>query len=115
MVPCANKARFEAKYGAPAEDNARLPWWLIDAGFASFALILSAFEEGLAASFIGAIDDSRVMKALGLPSDSSIVPLAVIPMGYKNPSESSKWKATNKDSVKKRRRGFDDSIHWDRW
>ena len=33
VVPCANKARFEEKYGAPAERNARLPWWLIDSGF----------------------------------------------------------------------------------
>ncbi len=34
VVPCASKPRFEAKYGKPAEENARLPWWLIDAGFA---------------------------------------------------------------------------------
>src|SRR6266567_7295478 len=92
VVPCASKPRFESKYGAPAEKNARLPWWLIDSGFASLALILSAFEEGLGASFIGAIDDQKVVEALSLPPDKSIVPLAIVPMGYKSPAESSDWR-----------------------
>lgn len=114
VVPCASKPRFEAKYGAPAEKNARLPWWLIDAGFASFALILSAFEGGLAASFIGAIDDQKVTKALALPSDNSVVPLAIIPIGYRAPNEPEQ-EADRKNAIRKRRRKFDNLVHWDRW
>lgn len=60
IVPCGNKTRFESKYGRPAENNSRIPWWLTDSAFSSIILILSAFQEGLAASFIGAIDDKMV-------------------------------------------------------
>ncbi len=115
VVPCANKKRFEEKYGTPAEENARLPWWLIDAGFASFALILSAFENGLAASFIGALDDGAVASALRLPPDGSIVPLAMVPMGYPKPGERSEWQRKNKSTVRRRRRHLDDYVHWEKW
>lgn len=115
VVPCANKPRFESKYGAPAEKNARLPWWVVDSSFATLALILSVFEKGLAASFIGAIDDQKVTRALSLPSDSSIIPLAIIPIGYKDPNESSYWKRANQEKILERRRGFADVVHWDRW
>lgn len=114
IVPCGNKPKFEMKYGKPAEKTSRLPWWLIDAGFASLALILSAFEEGLAASFVGAIDDDKVERALGLPSDHSIVPLAVVPVGYADPKESSK-ETGRRAGIKRRRRRSDEAVHWDRW
>ena len=111
IVPCGNKTRFEAKYGTPGEANSRLPWWLIDAAFSSLSLILSAFQEGLVASFLGAIDDGKVAAALHLPTDGSVVPLAVIPLGYKHPRETfhAKSKARNQ------RRTFGQQIHWERW
>jgi len=115
VVPCASKPRFEAKYGKPAEKNARLPWWLIDAGFASLALILSAFEKGLGASFIGAIDDEKVSKALGLPADHSIVPLALIPVGYKDDTEAEKWRTSNKAAIQSLRMKPSKLVHWDGW
>lgn len=114
VVPCGSKPRFEAKYGRPAEKTSRLPWWLIDAGFASFSLILSAYEKGLGASFVGAIDDDKVEKALGLPINHSIVPLAVVPMGYVDPKESVK-EAGRRGKIKRRRRKLDDVVHWERW
>jgi nitroreductase len=114
IVPCGSKPRFEMKYGTPAEKNSRLPWWLIDTGFASLALILSAFEKGLATSFVGAIDDDKVERALGLPHDHSIVPLAVVPVGYANPKESAK-EVGRRAETKRRRRRLDEVVHWDRW
>lgn len=114
VVPCGSKPRFEAKYGKPGEKTSRLPWWLIDAGFASFALILSAYEKGLAASFIGAIDDDKVARILHLPADNSIVPLAVIPLGYSSKDDSLKWNST-RSYVKRRRRKLDEFVHWDHW
>lgn len=113
VVPCGNKRRFEEKYGR-AEENARLPWWLIDAGFASFALILSAFEHGLAASFLGALHDDDVGKILNLPSDGSVVPLALVPIGYKDSREGILWKERVSRAVH-RRRGLLDLVHWDKW
>ncbi len=113
IVPCANKQRFEAKYGK-GEERARLPWWLIDAGFVSLALLLATFERGLAASFLGAIDDEKVVGILGLPDDGSIVPIATIPLGYSDPREKSLWKGRYV-KAKGKRRPLGDVVHWDRW
>lgn len=113
IVPCGNKKRFEAKYGR-AEENARLPWWLIDAGFASFALILSAFEHGLAASFLGALDDDKVGQILNIPKDGSVIPLALVPIGYKDPGEEVLWTQRSHNAVRNRR-NLADSIHWNHW
>jgi len=113
VVPCGNKKRFEAKYGR-AEENARLPWWLIDASFASFALILSAFEHGLAASFLGVLDDEKVRQILSIPMDGSIIPLALVPIGYKDPGEEVLWTQRSWTTARKRR-GLADLIHWNAW
>ncbi len=113
VVPCANKKRFEAKYGK-AEEHARLPWWLVDAGFASLALLLSAFEKGLASSFLGAIDDQKVIEILGLPRDGSVIPLAAMPIGYKDVREQSLWKDRS-TRANKIRRPLGDTVHWDKW
>jgi nitroreductase len=111
VVPCGNKTRFEAKYGTPAEANSRIPWWLTDAAFSSFCLTLSAFQEGLTASFLGAIDDRQVATALHLPRDGSVIPLAIIPVGYKHPKET----FPAKQKARTQRRPFDQQIHWDNW
>jgi len=113
VVPCANKKRYEDKYGT-AEDGRRLPWWLIDAGFASLALILSAFEHGLVASFLGALDDEQVAGILNLPEDHSVIPLAIIPIGYKSGEDKEWWDERVKKVGRKRRR-LDNIVHWDRW
>ena len=114
VVPCGSKPRFEMKYGKPAEKTSRLPWWLIDAGFASLSLILSAYEKGLGASFVGAFDDEKVERFLGLPADHSIIPLAVIPMGYVDPNESI-HEVKRRSEIRRRRRKVAEVIHWERW
>ena len=113
IVPCANKQRYEAKYGRGVE-GARLPWWLIDAGFVSLALLLATFEKGLAASFLGAIDDQMIAGILRLPDDGSIVPIATIPLGYADPREKPLWKGRYL-KAKGKRRPLDDVVHWDTW
>jgi nitroreductase len=113
VVPCGNKLRFESKYGSPAEKNARLPWWLTDCAFSSLALILSAVQEGLAASFIGAIDDGLVAKTLNLPGDGSVIPLAIVPMGYRHPKEQ-RFSSEMRRRVKTLRTSTN-QIHWDEW
>ena len=78
-------------------------------------LILSAYEDGLVASFIGAFEDEKVAKVLGLLPDRSIVPLAVIPLGYKSSRESAMWHSTSKAQVKGHRGRLADVVHWDKW
>ncbi len=111
VVPCGNKSRFESKYGSPAEKNARFPWWLTDSTFSSLALILSAVQEGLDASFIGTIDDSIVANTLKLPADGSIIPLAIVPIGYRHPEER-RFGLEMRKRVKALRRSSN-QIHWD--
>jgi nitroreductase len=113
VVPCGNKPRFESKYGSPAEKTARLPWWLTDSAFSSLVLILSAVQEGLAASFIGAIDDLLVAKTLNLPADGSIIPLAIVPIGYRHLEE----RRFSHGMRKKMEilRTSTNQIHWDKW
>ncbi len=113
VIPCANRKRFEEKYG-DAQKNARLPWWLIDAGFASLALILSALENGLAASFIGAIEDAQVSDILALPRDGSVIPLSIIPVGYKDPEERPLWKERSA-KIRQRRKALGELVHWGQW
>jgi hypothetical protein len=45
IVPCANKTRFEAKYGTPAEPNSRIPWWLTDAASPLFVSYFPHFKK----------------------------------------------------------------------
>jgi nitroreductase len=113
VVPCGNKKRFEKKYGTAGE-SARLPWWLIDAGFASFALILSAFEHGLAATFLGVLDDEEVRRVLNIPMDGSIIPLALVPIGYKDPAEAVLWRPRSQRAFRNRR-VLSDLVHWNKW
>jgi nitroreductase len=113
VVPCANKKRYEDKYGI-AEHSRGLPWWLIDASFASLVLLLSAFEHGLAASFLGALDDEKVAEILDLPKNHTVIPLAIVPMGYKS-LEDKEWRDETVKKINSDRRRLDDVVHWDRW
>jgi len=113
ILPCANKQRYEAKYRI-GKDAARLPWWLIDAGFVSLAVLLATFERGLAASFLGAIDDKKITRILGLPDDGSIIPIATIPLGYPDPREKLLWKGRYV-KAKEKRKPLRDVVHWDGW
>jgi nitroreductase len=113
VVPCGNKKRYEDKYGT-AEDGRRLPWWLIDASFASLALMISAVEQGLAASFLGALDDDKIEKILNLPKDHTVVPLAIVPIGYKSLEDKSWWNQRS-EKIQRTRRRLDDIVHWDKW
>lgn len=113
VVPCGNKTRFEAKYGKPGEKNSRLPWWLIDVAFASLVLILSALQEGIAASFIGAVDDDKMAEALDLPRDGSVTPLAIIPLGYKHLKEFVGSERMSR--AMNLRKKPEEQIHWNKW
>ncbi len=43
-------------------------------------ILLSAFNEGIGASFVGAFEDNKVTKALGLPVH--VRPIGIIALGY---------------------------------
>ncbi len=59
-------------------------WQMFDAGVASEAFCLAAYDKGLGTVIMGIIDDDKIAALLNVPEDREVV--AVIPVGY--PAES---------------------------
>lgn len=55
-------------------------WQMYDAGVASEAFCLAAFEQGLGTVIMGLFDEADAARVLGLPEDRELV--ALIPIGY---------------------------------
>jgi len=75
IVVCSDTRRNVGRYGERGRDF----YSIIDGSFASFIILLSAVELGLGACFVGAFDDERVSKVLGLPKE--VRPIGIIPLG----------------------------------
>jgi len=76
IVACANTRRSATRYG----DRGIRFYSLIDTAFASLVILLTAVNEGIGASFVGAFHDEEVSKILGLPDH--VRPLGIINLGY---------------------------------
>lgn len=55
-------------------------WQMFDAGIASEAFCLSAYEQGLGTVILGIFDEAKAASLLGIPADRELV--ALIPIGY---------------------------------
>lgn len=97
LVPCADRARSRARYGAEGDHYA-----VIDTAFSSLLLLLAVAEEGLGACFVGAFYEDQVSAILDLPEP--VRPLAVIPVGV--PAER---------PGRLRLRPVDELLHIERW
>lgn len=76
FVVTAEYKRSEIKYGPRAER-----YCSIEAGHVGQNIFLQAEALGLAAGIVGAFDDERLARLLGLPSSHK--PLVVMPVGYR--------------------------------
>ena len=76
IIVCANTSRSVSRYGKRGTDF----YSIIDGAFASMIILLSAVNEGVGASFIGAFEDNRIVKILGLPVH--VKPIGIIALGY---------------------------------
>jgi nitroreductase len=76
IIVCANTSRSVIRYGKRGTDF----YSIIDGAFASMIILLSAVNEGIGASFIGAFEDNRIVKILGLPVH--VKPIGIIALGY---------------------------------
>ncbi|HEX6872320.1 MAG TPA: nitroreductase family protein [Micromonosporaceae bacterium] len=115
IVPHANKSAYLDRYAEPDKgwtdrDEARwpVPYWHIDAGFASLLMLLTAVDEGLAACFFGIPPECTVAyrTAFGVPEQ--FTPIGAVSVGYPAPDHRS-------GSLRRGRRGVDEVVHRGHW
>jgi len=80
-----------------------LPCYAIDVAIALDHLSLAAVEEGLGTCWIGAFDQQKVKKLLGIPEEICVVEL--MPLGYPADSPRPKSRKAMKDIVMRERWG----------
>jgi nitroreductase len=76
IVVCSNTSRSVSRYRKRGTEF----YSIVDGAFASMIILLSAVNEGIGASFVGAFEDNKVVKILGLPGH--VRPVGIIALGY---------------------------------
>lgn len=77
VIACISDTdRSAARYGKRGVDF----YSILDGGFASMLVLLTAVDEGLGAAFVAAFDDDGVRQVLGLPAH--VRPIGLIGIGY---------------------------------
>jgi nitroreductase len=76
IVVCSNTSRSANRYRKRGTEF----YSIIDGAFASMIILLSAVNEGVGASFVGAFEDNGVKKILRLPVQ--VKPIGIIALGY---------------------------------
>jgi len=76
IIVCSNTSRSVDRYGKRGKDF----YSIIDGAFASMLLLLTSVNEGIGACFVGAFEDDKVSKILGLPQ--YVKPIGIITLGY---------------------------------
>jgi nitroreductase len=115
VVPHSNRDAYLDRYAEPdkgwtdrRESRWPVPYWHIDAGFASLLILLGAVDDGLGGCFFG-IPPERIpgyRKAFGVPD--SYTPIGAITVGYRAPDRRS-------PSLRRGRREIADVAHRGRW
>ena len=115
VVPHSNRGIYLDRYterdkGWTDRDEARwpVPYWHIDAGFASLLMLLGSVDEGLGACFFGIPPESTVAyrQAFGVPDEYT--PIGAITIGYRAPDRRS-------PSLRRGRREVPAVTHRGRW
>jgi nitroreductase len=113
IVPLSSRDAYLDRYAESDKgwtdrdpDRWPVPYWDIDAGFASMLMLLTAVDEGLGALFFGIFRPDAFRKAFGVPE--SYTPIGAIAVGYAEPDEPS-------PSLVRGRREVDEVVHWGNW
>jgi nitroreductase len=114
ILPCASRDAYLDRYAEPDKgwadrDEGRwpVPYWDVDCGFATMAMLLTAVDEGLGALFFGIFDGLPALRAaFGLPGEWH--PIGAMALGWPAPDEPS-------PSLARGRRPADEVIHRGRW
>jgi nitroreductase len=115
IVAHSNKEAYLDRYAEPDKgwtdrDESRwpVPYWDIDAGFASLLMLLTAVDEGLGACFFGVPPEQigAYRSEFGVPAH--FTPIGAISVGYRAPDRRS-------GSLRRGRRPVDEVVHHGHW
>jgi nitroreductase len=115
VVPHSNRDAYLSRYAEPdkgwtdrAESRWPVPYWHIDAGFASLLMLLGAVDEGLGACFFGIPTDrvEEYRSSFAVPAE--FTPIGAITIGYPAPDRRS-------PSLARGRRPLSEVVHLGRW
>lgn len=90
------------------ESHWPVPFWHIDAGFASLMMMLGAVDSGLATCFFGIPPEKTATYRGAFDVPNEYDPIGVLTIGYPAPDRKS-------PSLKRGRRGVDQVVHRGRW
>jgi len=118
IIPLANKAAYLARYAEPDKAHLGLtdegawpvPYWDIDTGFATMAMLLAATDAGLGAVFFGLfhrLGERRLLTELGVPG--SYRALGALALGWPAPDDH------RSPSLARGRRDGREVVHFGRW
>jgi nitroreductase len=89
VLPLAEQQAYLDRYAEPDKQGAGLdraeawpvPYWMIDTAFATMLILLSAYDAGLGAAFLGIFrGEAELLAALGVPPGYR--PIGAVAMGY---------------------------------
>jgi nitroreductase len=116
IVPMAGKDVYLDRYaeqdkgwGDRDEERWPVPYWIVDASFASMLILLAAVDEGLGALFFGLEADryEAFRDVFRVPAEWA--PIGVIAMGHKAPDSQPSSRDTRP------RKPFDEVVHRGQW
>jgi nitroreductase len=117
VVPMASKTAYLDRYAEEDKawadrDEGRwpVPYWTVDAAFASMLMLLAAVDEGLGALFFGleAGGYERLREAFDIPGEWE--PIGAIAIGHPAPVDPVR---SSRDT--RPRKPPDEVVHWGRW
>ena len=113
IVPFASKEAYIDRYAEPDkgwtdrdESRWRVPYWHVDAAFASLLVLLTAVDAGLGALFFGVFRPEAVRAEFGVPD--GFEPVGAIAVGHPLPDEPS-------TSLRRGHRPPEEVIHRGQW
>lgn len=117
VLPMENAEAYLARYREPdkaasglGEDRSRwpVPFWTVDAAFATMTLLLSATARGVGAWFLGIFEgEDELRAALGIPE--GVRPIGAVVLGYPSAEEN------RSPSLARGRRALVDVAHFGHW
>jgi len=89
------------------------PYYMVDIGISVEHIVLTAWEQGLGACWVGWFDEEKVKDRLGIPDHIRVV--ALLPIGYPAEKEGVGSKIIRKIAGSGDRKPLEEFVHHDKW